>query len=64
MCVNKQSQSKAGDSQKGTSLREALKQWEENTGEKAAEALEVKLIGVQPPIEKLDATLQVLVNCE
>ncbi|XP_045127208.1 dynein axonemal light chain 1-like [Portunus trituberculatus] len=58
------SQSKGGDSQKSTSTREALRQWEENTGEKAGEAIEVKLIGLQPPIEKLDASLQNLTACE
>ncbi|XP_069180603.1 dynein axonemal light chain 1 [Procambarus clarkii] len=58
------SQGKGGDSQKGTTIREALRQWEENTGERAAEATEVKLIGLYPPIEKLDSALQVLVNCE
>ncbi|XP_069950899.1 dynein axonemal light chain 1 [Cherax quadricarinatus] len=58
------SQGKAGDSQKGTSLREAMRQWEENTGEKASDAVEVKLIGLYPPIEKLDSSLQALVNCE
>ena len=59
-----QSQSKGGDSQKSTSTREALRQWEENTGEKASEATEVKLIGLQPPMEKLDASLQNLTACE
>ncbi|XP_069988136.1 dynein axonemal light chain 1 isoform X2 [Penaeus vannamei] len=58
------SQGKGGDSSKGTTVREALKQWEEGTGQKAAEALEVKLIGLYPPIEKLDSSLQTLVNCE
>ncbi|XP_042205370.1 dynein axonemal light chain 1-like isoform X2 [Homarus americanus] len=58
------SQGKGGDSQKGTTIREALRQWEENTGEKATEAVEVKLIGIYPPIEKLDNALQTLVNCE
>ncbi|XP_042879681.1 dynein axonemal light chain 1-like [Penaeus japonicus] len=58
------SQGKGGDSSKGTTVREALKQWEEGTGQKAGEALEVKLIGLYPPIEKLDSSLQALVNCE
>lgn len=44
--------------------KEALRQWEENTGEKVDEAKEVKLIGLQPPIEKLDTSLQALVACE
>ncbi|KAK3877599.1 hypothetical protein Pcinc_017679 [Petrolisthes cinctipes] len=59
-----QSQGKSGEGQKGTSCREALKQWEENTGEKAVEAKEIKLIGIQPPIEKLDSSIQTLANCE
>ncbi|XP_066964248.1 dynein axonemal light chain 1-like [Macrobrachium rosenbergii] len=58
------SQSKGGDSQKSTTIKEAIRQWEEATGEKAAEAKEVKLIGQYPPIEKLDSALQNLVNCE
>nr|XP_053643296.1 dynein axonemal light chain 1-like [Cherax quadricarinatus] len=41
-----------------------MRQWEENTGEKASDAVEVKLIGLYPPIEKLDSSLQALVNCE
>ncbi|CAL4139151.1 unnamed protein product, partial [Meganyctiphanes norvegica] len=53
------------DSTKGTSLREALKQWEEaNGGVKVADAIEVKLVGIYPPIEKLESVLQNLVNCE
>ncbi|XP_047497724.1 LOW QUALITY PROTEIN: dynein axonemal light chain 1-like [Penaeus chinensis] len=52
----------AGDSSKGTTVREALKQWEEATrpGAQHSEALEVKLIGLYPPIEKLDSSLQAL----
>ena len=36
-----------------TTIKQALKKWEEATGKKAAEATEVKLIGVYPPIEKV-----------
>ena len=37
-----------------TTIKQALKKWEEATGKKAAEATEVKLIGVYPPIEKVE----------
>ena len=36
-----------------TTIKQALKKWEEATGKKGAEATEVKLIGVYPPIEKV-----------
>ena len=36
-----------------TTIKQALKKWEETTGKKAYEATEVKLIGVYPPIEKV-----------
>ena len=37
---------------------------EEKNQQKAAEAKEVKLNGQFPPIEKMDASLSTLVNCE
>ncbi|XP_062888952.1 dynein axonemal light chain 1 [Mobula hypostoma] len=49
---------------KATTIKEALAKWEEKSGEKAAEALEVKLYGQIPPIEKMDASLSTLINCE
>ena len=39
-----------------TTIKQALKKWEETTGKKAYEATEVKLIGVYPPIEKVSLT--------
>ena len=36
-----------------TTIKQALKKWEEATGKKGSEATEVKLIGVYPPIEKV-----------
>ena len=47
-----------------TAIKAALKKWEETTGKKANEAVEVKLIGVYPPIEKMDHTLGALTSCE
>ncbi|KAB7507011.1 Dynein light chain 1, axonemal [Armadillidium nasatum] len=47
-----------------TSVREAIRQWEEEFGQKAHEAKEVKLIGLYPPIDKTDPSLQTLINCE
>ncbi|XP_048456520.1 dynein axonemal light chain 1 isoform X1 [Rhincodon typus] len=49
---------------KATTIKEALAKWEERSGEKAAEAVEVKLYGQVPPIEKMDASLSTLSNCE
>ncbi|XP_048047810.1 dynein axonemal light chain 1 [Megalobrama amblycephala] len=49
---------------KATTIKEALVKWEEKTGEKAGEATAVKLYGQIPPIEKMDASLSNLVNCE
>ena len=36
----------------------------ERTGQKATEAVRVELYGMNPPIEKMDATLGMLANCE
>ena len=47
-----------------TSIKAALKKWEEATGRKSSEAKEIKLIGVSPPIEKMDGPLHLLINCE
>lgn len=49
---------------KGTTIKEALAKFEEKTGQKASEATEVKLCAQLPPIEKMDASLSTLVNCE
>lgn len=49
---------------KATTIKEAIKRWEEKTGQQAATATEVSLIFQWPPIEKLDNTLSTLVNCE
>ncbi|XP_061597845.1 dynein axonemal light chain 1 isoform X2 [Cololabis saira] len=49
---------------KATSVKEALNKWEEKSGQKAAEATEIKLYAQVPPIEKMDASLSTLGNCE
>ncbi|XP_034153149.1 dynein light chain 1, axonemal isoform X1 [Esox lucius] len=49
---------------KATTIKEALVKWEEKTGEKVGEAKAVKLYGQIPPIEKMDASLSTLINCE
>ncbi|GAA6102390.1 dynein axonemal light chain 1 isoform X2 [Tachysurus ichikawai] len=49
---------------KSTTIKEALAKWEEKSGEKAGDAKEVKLYGQIPPIEKMDASLSTLTNCE
>lgn len=47
-----------------TTIKAALKRWEEASGKKAGEAKEIKLIGVYPPIEKMDGPFHLLINCE
>lgn len=37
---------------------------EEKSGEKASEARDIKLYGQVPPIDKMDASLSTLTNCE
>ncbi|KAJ7344778.1 hypothetical protein JRQ81_000728 [Phrynocephalus forsythii] len=49
---------------KATTIKEALAKWEEKNGQKPSEAKEVKLYAQIPPIEKMDASLSTLVNCE
>ncbi|XP_053880973.1 acyl-coenzyme A thioesterase 6 isoform X1 [Malaclemys terrapin pileata] len=49
---------------KATTIKEALARWEEKNGQKASEAKEVKLYAQVPPVEKMDASLSTLVNCE
>ena len=49
---------------KGLSCREAIKKWEERTGEVAAEATVVKLICQNPFIERMDDSLNQLENVE
>ncbi|KAK1793457.1 hypothetical protein P4O66_011840, partial [Electrophorus voltai] len=49
---------------KATTIKEALVKWEEKSGEKAGEAKAVKLYGQIPPVEKMDASLSTLINCE
>ncbi|CAH2266115.1 dynein light chain 1, axonemal-like [Pararge aegeria] len=49
---------------KATTIKEAIKRWEEKTGQNAATATEVSLVFQWPPIEKMDNTLSSLVNCE
>lgn len=48
---------------KGTSIKDALKLWEEKTNEVATDAEIVELQFQFPPIEKMDNTLSTLVNC-
>ncbi|CAG4969938.1 unnamed protein product [Colias eurytheme] len=49
---------------KATTIKEAIKKWEEKTGLHAATATEVSLIFQWPPIEKMDTTLSSLTHCE
>lgn len=49
---------------KATTIKEALSRWEEKTGQKPSDAREIKLYAQIPPIEKMDASLSTLANCE
>ncbi|XP_034432537.1 dynein light chain 1, axonemal isoform X1 [Hippoglossus hippoglossus] len=49
---------------KATTVKEALAKWEEQSGEKACDAIAIKLYGQVPAIEKIDASLSTLTNCE
>lgn len=49
---------------KATTIKEAIKKWEEKTGLQAATATEVSLVFQWPPIEKMDSTLATLIECE
>lgn len=47
-----------------TSIKEALRKWEEKYGMSATEATEVQLCFQWPPIEKMDNSLAALAKCE
>ncbi|KAJ3082792.1 Dynein light chain 1, axonemal [Quaeritorhiza haematococci] len=49
---------------KGTAIKDAIKAWEEKSGQNAAEAPIVKLTMVQPFITKMDASLAQLAKVE
>ncbi|TPX49813.1 hypothetical protein SeMB42_g00587 [Synchytrium endobioticum] len=49
---------------KGTAIKDAIKAWEEKTGQSAAEAQIVKLLSQQPFIVKMDASLAALAKVE
>lgn len=49
---------------KATTCKDALRRWEEETGQEASSATEVTLSFQWPPIEKMDNALAVLSKCE
>lgn len=49
---------------KATTVKDALKRWEDQTKKNSTECTEIGLQFQWPPIEKLDNTLSTLVNCE
>jgi hypothetical protein len=49
---------------KPTTIKEAIQKWEEKSQQKSVEAKDIKLNGMFPPIEKMDASLSTLANCE
>lgn len=49
---------------KASTIKEALKRWEDRTKENCLEAKVIELQFQWLPIEKMDNTLSTLVNCE
>ncbi|XP_058801141.1 dynein axonemal light chain 1-like [Phymastichus coffea] len=49
---------------KPTTIKDAIKRWEDETHSEAATAIEVNLSFQWPPIEKMDSSLAVLTLCE
>ncbi|KAE8289577.1 Dynein light chain 1, axonemal [Larimichthys crocea] len=49
---------------KPTTVKQAIAKWEKKSEQTASEATEVLLYGQIPPLEKLDASLSTLSNCE
>ncbi|XP_050426403.1 dynein axonemal light chain 1-like [Adelges cooleyi] len=49
---------------KATTIKDAIKKWEDDNKESATEAKSIGLQFQWPPIEKMDSSLSVLVNCE
>lgn len=47
---------------KGITVKDALKKWENASGVNASDAVEIKLIGCYPPIDRLDASISTLAN--
>lgn len=49
---------------KATTIKDALARWEERNKQEAVSALDIGLQFQYPPIEKMDATLSTLVQCQ
>lgn len=49
---------------KAMTIKEAIKKFEDKSGQQATAAKEVSLQFMYPPIEKMDNVLAGLVNCE
>ncbi|TNN62016.1 Dynein light chain 1, axonemal [Liparis tanakae] len=49
---------------RATTVKEALAKLEEKSGERVSESKAIKLYGQVPAIEKMDASLSILTNCE
>lgn len=49
---------------KATTIKDAIKNWEDENKESASEAINVCLQFQWPPIEKMDNNLSVLTKCE
>ncbi|PIK60155.1 putative dynein light chain 1, axonemal [Apostichopus japonicus] len=49
---------------RGTTIKDALAKWSQESGEPPSDAKEVKLLFQIPPIDKMDASLSTLSACE
>lgn len=49
---------------KATTIKDAIKRWEDRTKQSATEAIAIECQFQWPPIERMDNTLSTLVNCE
>ena len=45
-------------------MKDAVKQWEKKTGEKVATAVEIKLNGIFPQLERMDPVIATFSCCE
>ena len=45
-------------------MKEAIKQWELKNEQKISQAVEIKLNGILPPLDKMDASVLYFHHCE
>lgn len=60
----KKNSNNSGEMSKGTSIKEALKKWEEKNKQDPVEATDIGLQFQWPPIDKMDNALSSLRECQ